>query len=158
MPIKKKRSLSLELQDEDKSRPSPPPWGAHRCVLQHNSAVEQRDNSNRKSVKHFISFFSRAVMILFPCQKSLTGSVDRLKPAVLSPKVWQAMSIICKAAQRGQTGRAARLEMEGTVGFQSGHPVGFSGSNNRSWHGTIHIRSKRNQGVSAGVGRFKYKM
>lgn len=99
-------------------RPPPPPRGAHCCTLQHNSVWNREATVTKKSVKHCISFFSRAWMILF-----LSDVFDRLcwwwKHAVLSPKVWQPMSIICKKAQQGQTGNIRRLEIEGDMQFQS---------------------------------------
>lgn len=93
-------------------RPAPPPRG----VLQHNAVCNRQ---KKKSVKHFISRFSRTWVIIF-----LSADWNML---FFSLKVWQLMSIICKTERQRQGGSVTRLEMEGTIPV-----VGFSGSNKRS--------------------------
>lgn len=54
------------------------------------------------------------------------------------------MSIICKTAQRGQTGHAARLEMEGDDGVSVRSPCGIFRQQQQklAWHNAYTVQRK----------------
>lgn len=94
MPLK---DWALYYRVRISHRPSPP-RGVRCWALQHDS-VRNREATVTEKAWNISLAISPGHGWWFSCQTSGTGSTIRLKHAVLSPKVWQLMSIICKTAQ-----------------------------------------------------------
>lgn len=95
------KSLSPVLQGEDKSQTPVATQGRTPPSVTTPLSVEEKGNSDRESVKYFISHVPRTWMIIFP-----SDAFDRLPPsdwnmAFFHPKVLQPVSIICKTEQHG---------------------------------------------------------
>lgn len=90
-------------------RPLVPPQGAHRWVLQLNT-VWNGDVTVTENYDTFHHFPRTPMVILLSAM--FHGPYDQL--ALLSPKGWQLVPIICKTTQQEQKGNATRLKIEGT--------------------------------------------